>query len=257
MWSQSVPDRLRRELLEGGAPFSPTQVSQVAAGYFWDPTSATGSDLAVFTIPEGNAKVTHNVITPALATAPAIGTMNGQAIVTYTNQAVADDIARTAAVQRGFTGSMGFGGWINQAVAVGTVFVHGRGGNMNCYIQCAAGSVRVGVHDGVGNNESQFPLPPGGYAAGPFFIWGTYDIAQAAAARIGLSYDTVAQVPNVAATPGTTARDVSDVIALGGSAADSSTGNITGDWSHGLIYITNGLPSADDLTRMFNHRRLK
>jgi hypothetical protein len=237
--------------------FDPRQVAQVAAGYFWDPTFATGSGLAGFTIPEGNGKTTHNVITPSAGTAPAIGTMNGQAIVTYTNQAVADDMARTASVQRGFTGAMGFGGWINQAAAAGTLIVHGRGVNQNAYMQFAAGSVRVGVHDGSGSHESQFPIPPGGYAAGPFFIFGTFNPALAAAVRIGLSIDTVAQTANVAGTPGTTARDTADVIALGGTLNDASTSNITGDWSHGVLYWTDGIPSAADLARMFAHLRLK
>lgn len=258
MIPQLLERRRRNRRHRSGGAFSPSQIAAVAAGYFWDPTQATGSDLAGFSLPEGNGKTTHNVITPSAGTAPAISSINGQTIIAYTNQAVADDMARTAAVQRGFTGSMGFGGWINQpSGAVGTVFTHGRGANLNCYIQCAAGSVRVGVHDGVGNNESQFPIPPGGYTAGPFFFWATYDITQLAAARIGLSYDTVAQVPNIAGTPGTSARDNSDVITLGGATSDSSTGNITADWSHGLLYFTAGLTSAAELANMFAHKRLK
>jgi hypothetical protein len=239
------------------SPFDPRQVAEVAAGYFWDPAFATGSGTAAFLLPEGNLQTTHDVITPSAGTAPAVGSLNGQAIVTYTDQAVADDMARTAAAERGITGAMGFGGWINQAAAVGTVFTHGRAATLDIYIQCTAGSVRVGVHDGVGNNESQFPVPPGGYAAGPFFIFATYDPALAAAARIGLSYDTVAQVPNVAASPGASARDSSGVITLGGSIGDASTANITGPWSHGMLYLTNGVPSAASLARMFNYRRLK
>jgi hypothetical protein len=252
-----IPKHHNRNTLNSARGFDPRSVSQVAAGYFWDPTAASGSGVAGFLLPEGNGKTTHNVITPSAGAAPAIGTLNGRAIITYTNQAVADDMARTAAVQRGFTGAMGFGGWINQAAAVGTVFVHGRGANMNCYIQCAAGSVRIGVHDGVGNNESQFPVPPGGYAAGPFFIWGTYNPALAATARLGLSFDGVTQVPAVAGAPGATARDVSDVIALGGSAGDANTGNITGNWSHGVLYLIPGTLSASDLLRIMQHKALK
>jgi hypothetical protein len=239
------------------SPFDPRQVAEVAAGYFWDPAFATGSGTAAFLLPEGNLQTTHDVITPSAGTAPAVGSLNGQAIVTYTNQAVADDMARTAAAERGITGALGFGGWFNQAAAAGTLFVHGRGANMDLYLQFAAGSVRVGLHDGTSSKESQFPIPSGGYAAGPFFVFATFDPAQAAAARLGLSYDTVAQVPNVAGTPGTTARDSSDVIAFGGSASDASTSNITGDWSHGMLYLTNGVPSAASLARMFNYRRLK
>jgi hypothetical protein len=238
-------------------PFIPGQVPQISAGYFWDPAFATGGDAAGFTLPEGNGKTTHNVITPAAGTAPAIGTINGQAVITYTNQAVADDMSRTAAVQRGFTGAMGFGGWLNQAAAAGTLFVHGRGATQDLYLQFAAGSVRVGVHDGVSAKESQFPIPPGGYAAGPFFIFATFDPALAATSRIGLTIDTVAQAPNVAGSPGTAARDSSDVIALGGSISDSSTSNIGGDWSHGVLYLTRDVPSSATLLSMFNHKRLK
>ncbi len=237
--------------------FRAEHVPEVAAGFFWDPSNATGSDSAGFSLPESNGKTTHNVITPAAGTAPAIGSLNGRNIITYTNQAVADDISRTASVQRGFTGSMGFGGWINQAAAAGTLITHGRGANQNAYIQFAAGSVRVGIHDGVGNNEAQFPVPPGGYAAGPFFVWATFNISLAAASRIGLSFDTVAQTPNVTASPGTTARDTADVIAFGGPLSDSSTSNIGGDWSHGMLFWTSGIPSAADLSRMMALGALK
>ncbi len=238
--------------------FRPEQVPEVAAGYFWDPARASGSGAAGFLLPEGNGKVTHNIITPSAGEAPILSSLNGQNIVSYANGSP-DKMARTATtVTRGFTGSACFGGWINQATACGVV-TDGRGSLIHFGFQFTAGDIRAFVRDTVDLKESRFPLPPGGYAAGPFFYLVGFDAAEAVATnRTKLWIDGAAQVPNVTASPGAVMDDAAAPVAMGaGSNSDNNANQITADWSHGMMYLTSGIPSAENRDRLFNYRRLK
>jgi hypothetical protein len=230
-------------------------IPQVAAGYFWDPASASGSALASFALPEGSGRTTHNMITPAVETAPAIGTINGQAVITYTNQAAADDLARTAATTRGWTGETYFAAWFNMATAAGFVFGHYRTAQ-NFAVQFNAGDVRVYGHDGTALREYRFPVPPGGYAAGPFFCEAAFVPSAGATNRLQLWYGLAAQTPSVTASMGASLQDSSEVLTFGGTAGDATALNITATFSHGVAVLASGIPSAADRARFMAHKRL-
>jgi hypothetical protein len=238
--------------------FSPSKVPEVAAGYFWDPAAASGSGTASFLMPEGNGKSTHNIITPAANVAPSVTSINGQAVVLYTNS-TPDKTARVSntSAQRGFTGAAMIWGWVSTpGPNIGIVLQHGRV-TLQFGLQLNTADVRVYVHDGTSTVESRFPLPPGGYAAGPFYYEGPYVPSAAATSRIQLTFDRVAQVPNVAGSPGTSMQDSAEVMGFSCNGGDSSNFNLSGDFSAGVMGITNGIPSDEDRDKLFNYRRLK
>lgn len=241
----------------GAAAFDPRQVPEVAAGYFWDPLAGSGSGAAGFTIPEGNGKTAYNLITPAAGVAPALSTINGQAVVTYAN-ATPDKIARVSGtVQRGFTGAAMIWGWVSTpGPNIGLVLQHGRS-TLQFGLQLNTSDVRVYVHDGSSTVESRFPLPPGGYAAGPFYYEAPFVPSAAATSRLQLTFDRVAQVPNVAGSPGTTMQDTAEVMGCSANGGDSSNFNISADFSAGVMGITDGIPSDAHRDLLFAHRRLK
>jgi hypothetical protein len=230
-------------------------VPQISAGYFWDPAFATGGDAAGFLLPEGNGKTTRNMITPTVDTAPAIGSVNSQAVITYTNQAAADDLARTAATTRGWTGETYFATWFNMAAACGFAFGHYRTAQ-NFAVQFNAGDVRVYGHDGTALREYRFPVPPGGYAAGPFFCEAAFVPSAGATNRLQLWYGLAAQTPSVTASMGATLQDSAEIVTFAGTAADASALNITATFSHGVAVLAPGLPSAADRAKFMAYKRL-
>ena len=232
-------------LLEKQAPlFLPQFVAEVAAGYFWDPARATGSG-ATFTVPEGNGKTAYDMIVPSAAVAPTTSTINGRTVVSHTN-AADDSLTRTSAVkQRGWTGATMIFGWVSCASAPSIIFGHWRSVN-NIEIQLTASDIRLGASDGT-VREARFPLPPGGYAAGPFYIEA---IATPNAAH-QMWYNRVQQTPNVSASLGATLQDTASFLSFSGTQSDAGVNNILADFKVGLFGITNGVPSANNRDRLY------
>lgn len=239
------------------AAFSPLHVPEVVAGYFWDPAAGSGSGAAGFLIPEGNGKTAYNLITPGAGVAPALTSVNGQAAVFFANGTPDKCIRATGNVQRGFTGACMIWGWISAPGAnVGPIFSHSRASG-NLSVNLTTADVRISMHDGVGVVESRFPLPPGGYATGPFYYEGLFIPSAAVTSRLQLTIDRVAQVPTLAGSPGTSMQDTADVMGFSAAVGDSSNFNMNGDATVGVMGLTNGIPSDADRDRLFNYRRLK
>jgi hypothetical protein len=247
----------RRRAANSGGTFDPRQITEVAAGYFWDPAAGSGSGAAGFSIPEGNGKTAYNIITPSAGVAPALSTVNGRAVVVYTN-GTPDKCARVAGnVQRGFTGATMIWGWVSApGPNLGIWFSHWRAG-IQFGVSGSGADLRINMNDGSSDVESRFPLPSGGYAAGPFYVEALFVPSASATSRLQLTIDRVAQVPTVAGSPGTAMRDTADVMGFSSQAGDSSNFNMNGDCSIGVIGLTDGIPSDAARDRMFNHRRLK
>lgn len=234
--------------------FAPQRVPEVAAGYFWDPAQASGSASASFLIPEGNGKSAYNIITPSAGVAPAIGLVNGQAVITYAN-GTPDKCGRVSGtVQRGFTGASMIWGWVSAAAAPGVVLGHFRT-SQNFALQLNTSDCRLYVNDGGGVIDARFPNPT--YANGPFYYEGVFDPSQATATnRMQIWVNRVQLTPNVAGSPGTSMLDTADVLGFSASANDSSNFNINADFSAGVMGMTSGIPSDDNRDRLFNYRRL-
>ena len=247
-----VLDRRRKMARQGGA-FDPRQVPEIAAGYFWDPTSATGTG-ATLVVPEGNGKSTYNMVTPAANTAPTPGTINGQVVAQYAN-GTPDQIMRTnTTVQRGWTGATYFACWLQATTAPGNILGHYRTAQ-NLLLEVGA-DARVAADTGAGLQEQRFgaALP---FGAAPFFMEGVFDPSQAAAARLRLFVDLVEQVPTLTVAAGSSLVDTAEFLTCGGVGGDSSTFNYTADFKTGVIYLGNGIPSAANRALLYAFRALK
>lgn len=231
-----------------GNRFSPAHVPQVAAGFFWDPTRATGSGASIV-VPEGNGKATYNMVTPAANTAPTAGLINGQVVAQYAN-GVPDQLMRTsAAVTRGWTGATYFAVWLQASAAIGSVFGHWRtANNLLCQINGADCRMFVGAA------EQRFSVAPLG--ATPFFLEAVYDPALAATARAAMFINRIALTQTTSVAIGATIPDTSEVLTAGGVAGDASNFNYSADFRTGVVYLANGLLSAADRDRLYNFRRL-
>lgn len=237
----------------GAGAFDPRQVPEIAAGYFWDPTAATGSG-ATLVIPEGNGKSTYNLVTPGASAAPTIGAVNGQAVAQYAN-GVPDQLTRTnAAVTRGWTGASYFAAWFQAGANVGSIFGHWRTAN-NLILILSGATSGIIVNDGA-NEEYRWGV--GACDGTARFIEGMFDPSQVATNRCRLFFDLVEQTaPTLNPAVGSTITDTSEFITVGGTVGDGSTFNYTNDFKTGIVYLGNGIPSAADRLRIFGHRALK
>lgn len=234
------------------AAFSPLQVPEVVAGYFWDPTAGSGGGGAGFVVPEGNGKSAYNMITPAANAAPTLGTVNGATVVTYANGSP-DQLARTSAnVQRGWTGATMIAGWFT--AAGGSVLGHWRP-TANVLIVLGATRIDLHAHDGTANREAQHTISAG-WIDSPAYVEAVFDPTQAATNRLQIWVNRVQIAPSVAPSMGAALRDDASLLSFSGTVGDSSTFNIVANFSHGVVYLTNGIPSAAVRDSMFNHRRL-
>lgn len=244
-----IPSRANRNTR---VRFRPGNVAEVAAGYFWDPTDATGSGGAGFALPEGNGKTAYNMITPSAGAGPATGTVNGREVITYANGSP-DRLARTSAnVQRGWTGATMLAGWFT--AAAGNVFGHWRP-TANFLLVLSATRIDLHAHDGTANREAQHTMPAGWITA-PQYIEAVFDPTQAATNRLQIWVNQVQIAPSVAPSMGATMRDDATLLSFSGTVSDSSIFNITSDFSHGVVYLTNGIPSAAARDQLRNFKAL-
>lgn len=245
------------EMAAGAPAFNPGQVPEIAAGYWWDPAVTTGSG-ATLTMVEMGGKTSYNQVTPAAGEAPSTATINGQTVMAYTNGSP-DRIFRTSATQtRGFSGGFVLWGWISCSSAPGSIWGHWRTAN-NILLQLTATDIRFYCRDTSPlTNEARFPLPAGGYAAGPFFGEFVFDPSQGVATnRMQAFYDRVQQTPTLAPSPGTTLTDTSEFLTFGGTVGDNNATNYSADWKHGVFGITNGIPSTGNRDLTYGFKALK
>lgn len=237
------------------ANFSPGQIAAVAAGYWWDPRAATGLGTANAKLPEMNGKTSYDMIAPSLATAPSATSTNSRPTILFTNGSPDQLLRIASAAQLGWTGATYSFAWVSMAAACGVIMNQRVSPAGTLRLQFTGSDVRVNAYDGVGA-ESRFPLPPGGYAAGPFFVEAMFDPSQSASNRLRLFYGTVEQVANVSASPGTTLVDASSLFNICGNTSDNSGGNISADVTVGIFGHCNGLPSAAERTAIMRYAPL-
>lgn len=243
----------------GASVFRPSDVPEVAAGFYWDPAEATNSDVASFAMPEGNGKSAYDMVTPSLGTAPVIGTVNGCTVIQYTNRTspAIDDLARTnAKVTRGWTGALYLWGWfLTPPGGCGLVLSQWRTA-LNFGLQLNPSDVRIQANDG-SIKEHRYAVPAGGYAAGPVFYEAlVVPLEPTPTNRLQLFYNRVQQTPTISVSFGTTVLDTSEFLTFSGAVSDGSGFNIVGDFSHGVAGISPAVPSDADRDRLFQYRRL-
>lgn len=242
----------------GASVFRPEDVPAVAAGYYWDPAQATNSGLATFSMPEAQGKTAYNQITPSLAAAPTIGTINGQAVVQHINRTAPsiDSLSRTSTqLTRGWTGATMLCGWFQVPTGgAGLVFNHWRS---NINLGLALGAVRADCtgHDGTAGREAQHPMPAG-WATTPVYIEYLFDPLQVATNRLQFWVNRGQITPSVAPSMGSILRDSASYIAFSGQVSDGSGFNLSADFAHGVVCLCNGIPSTVERDALRNHRRL-
>jgi hypothetical protein len=75
--------------------------------------------------------------------------------------------------------------------------------------------------------------------------------------RDRLYVDRILIAASVTASLGSSMQDLASYLSTSGSAGDSSSFNISADFAHGVVYLTNGVPSDADRDRLFHYHRLK
>lgn len=265
MFRQNRATLLRRR---AGAPaaaapehvWTPADIPEIAAGFWWDPSAATGAGTAAFKLPEAQGKTSHDLVAPTALTAPLLETINDQTVLVCVNgnPPAIDRLARTVgAVTRGSTGALYVAGWMHSPGGNGIVIAIGR--QTDWLFAAALGSTdcRIFAFDAGIQRECRFPLPVGGWAASPHFLEFAFVPTAAANNRFQFFAGLSQRTPTVAATYPDSMPDVARIVNIAGSFNDGSGYNITADFRVGAFAIANGLPSLEDRQRFMQWAPLK
>lgn len=206
-------------------------------------------------MPEGNGKTAYNMVTPSLAAAPVISTVNGRAAIQHINRTSPsiDSVARTpTTVTRGWTDSLMMAGWFSLAAATGSPFNHWRTNNN---ILFSLGNTRLDIsgNDGVSVKENQHTVPAS-WLSSPVYIEAVFDHTAAATNRLQMWINRVQLAASFASSMGASLTDNLSFLCFSGSANDGSGFNISAGFFHGVFYLTRGIPSAANRDLLYAHR---
>lgn len=103
--------------------FDPTTVAEIAAGYFWDPASASGLGAVGFKIPEGNGHSTFDLVQATVAKQPTALSENGAVLYRMRKSVDANPsmVGSAGNVAAGWTGATYLAGWFRLPDAAGAV----------------------------------------------------------------------------------------------------------------------------------------
>ena len=114
-WGKS--SRHARWDLAAGPGFSPREVPEVAAGYFWEAGNTTGFGTTGFRVLEGNGHSTFDLIQATVANQPTLLTENGGAQFRMRNLASGTPSSmQSGVVAAGWTGATYIGAWLRLPV---------------------------------------------------------------------------------------------------------------------------------------------
>lgn len=130
-----------RHSFKATASFSPASVAEIAAGYFWDPASATGFGGVSFKIPEGNGHSTFDLVQATVAKQPTALVENSGAQFRMRKSVDANPsvLGSAGAVQAGWTGPTYVAGWFRLPDASGDIT---GSGNLFLHTPTTAGQRR-------------------------------------------------------------------------------------------------------------------
>ncbi len=241
--------------LAAGPGFSPRDIPEVAAGYYWEAGNTSGIGTAAFKVIEGNGHSAFDLIQATVANQPTVLTENGGTQFRFEKFSVhAQNIATTGSVTAGWTGATYFAGWFRFPDGfTGTTNLMSHAGNPRLSVgsNTASGTLHfVTDLDGVTPLITRFPVMGAGYhwveaAFDPLFVLG----GSTAAERAKLFYDFAAQTPSLTASVGATLNDASGVVRWGPVAAGGTDRLDTAS-----CYYANGIPSLANRVRLANHR---
>jgi hypothetical protein len=255
--------------MAAGAGFSPRDVPEVAAGYFWDAAAATGLGTTGFKVPEGNGHSTFDLIQTTVANQPTALSEGGGAQFRMRNSGNANPstVGTAAAVTAGWTGATYVAGWFRLPDASGdiTSFVtllghSGGSGARRFQLQGLAGTPDLwSVQTSTSNSLATAKFDNASFLAGAAWVWGEAIFDPALTLGGSVAADRNKLFANLAAitrnsntgTIGTT-LDNSSVIINVASAGVGFANSDTTDWA--AVYYGNGIPARADRVRLANFR---
>jgi hypothetical protein len=242
--------------------FDPTTVAEIAAGYFWDPASASGLGGAGFKIPEGNGHTSFDLVQATVAKQPTALTENGAAQFRVPNTA-GQFVSTAGAVQAGWTGSTYMAAWLRLPNANGditgadTFFGHnplstgqrrliitGTNATPDLFSATASTAGTATASNSWGN-----PLVGSNWV----FVETLFDTSLASPASLALYADFALLVPSATAAIPSTLFDGLAPIGIACRFAVSNNNIDTTDF--GPFYYGNGIPSLANRKRLRNRHR--
>ncbi len=249
--------------------FSPADVPEVAAGYYWDPASATGLGGSGFKIPEGNGHTSFDLVQATTTKQPTALAENDNAQfrmrrASDTNPSV---LANSGNVQAGWTGPTYVAGWFRlpdvagDITGAGNLFLHtpstaGQRRFTWQLISTAPRGVRVSTStNGTATATSDYP----NVLAGSAWTWleAMFDSGltlggSTVADYIKLFADFVPQLrTSSSGTNTTTLFNGNAPLAMASRAASALANVDTTDF--GPVYYANGIPTIADRTLLRNY----
>ncbi len=254
--------------LAAGPGFSPRDIPEVAAGYYWEAGNTSGIGTAAFKVIEGNGHSTFDLVQATVANQPTVLTENGgtQFRMRKTGDAVGKSIMATAAaVAAGWTGATYVGMWARLPDASGVVagfdgfFQHDAGGpnkRTQVYLFHTAND-DIGFEVSSTGSNSLLTTYTNIFAGSPW-VWVELVFDPLFVLGGSLAGDRIKLFANLAlrsrvssAAVATSITDSSAKLSVG--SFNGSTGNgDTLDWA--ACYYANGIPSLQNRVRLANHR---
>lgn len=244
--------------------FDPTTVAEIAAGYFWDPASASGLGGAGFKIPEGNGHTSFDLVQATVASQPTALSENGA--VQYRMRSAFDAnpsvLATAATVQAGWTGATYLAGWFrlpnNGGVSVGnnTLMSHqpSAAGQRRIVLSTqTSGNAMLGTTSTDGTASVNQTFAPVFTTANWIYVEQLFDPSLTGNARLALLADFSAIAVTVGGAIPASLFDGNTKIGVACRVATASGNPDFVDWAS--FYYGNGIPSLANRKRLRNRHR--
>lgn len=250
-------DRARWEL-SAGPGFSPADVPEVAAGYWWDAAAASGLGTAAFKVPEGNGHTTFDLLQATVASQPTLLTENGnqQFRMRKNGDANPSRLATSGSVAMGWAGPTWVAGWFRlpdasgDVTGAGTLLLHFGGAGA----RRMALAVSITTSDRVTATLSGDGTASSASAWASTFVGGNWVFLACAflgTDSVTLESNRVAQSAVAGPLAPSSLFNASTQLCVG--CRNSGLSNVdTTDWA--TCIVANGVPSAANQVRLANFR---
>ncbi len=259
--------------LAAGPGFSPRDVPEVAAGYFWDAASASGIGTAAFKVPEGNGHSSFDLVQATVASQPTVLTENGARqfrMRPSTDPNPSLPIITAGNVTAGWTGPTMIAGWFRVPNSSGDIpvagvqlFSHSLSSGTSRRIACSLGD---GSPDRIQPTTSSDGTNQAGNTprcTNPFIdtLWAWIEIIFDPSLTLGGSspadvvkvFKNLVRLTDDVTIPTTAAASLNNTntqIVVGSFAGGANGAAL--DWS--TCYYANGIPSRANRVALANYR---